>query len=202
MALNDRLGSDAGLRERKKAHTKALLQETALKLFREKGFSATSVDEIAAAADVSRSTFFRYFGSKEAVLFGDFEETGGLLTDLLEARPVEEAPIQAFEEALLEVSDRTGFESRRSYSRMFEEVVREDAGLEARRFVELDRWTGRIAESFARREQRPVTSNDTLAAATCLTVVEQIGRRWRQSPDITAVQTIKETFQTLREMTR
>ena len=47
-----------GLRQRKKARTRAELQRHALRLFRDRGYAATTVDDIAAAADVSRSTFF------------------------------------------------------------------------------------------------------------------------------------------------
>src|SRR6266852_474455 len=54
------------LRERKKLRTRRALADAALRMFTEKGFDATTLDELAEEAEVSRSTFFRFFPAKEA----------------------------------------------------------------------------------------------------------------------------------------
>jgi len=64
-----------GLRERKKARTRALIQARALELFREQGYKETSIEQIAAAADVSPSTVFHYFPAKtDLVLYDALDE--------------------------------------------------------------------------------------------------------------------------------
>jgi AcrR family transcriptional regulator len=92
--------AQAGLRERKKARTRASLREHALRLFREQGYQATTVEQIAAAAEVSPSTFFRYFPTKEDVVLQDDMDTR--MVEAFARQPPELAPIAAVRAAMRE----------------------------------------------------------------------------------------------------
>ncbi|HYA09085.1 MAG TPA: TetR family transcriptional regulator [Gaiellaceae bacterium] len=94
---------ETGLRERKKAKTRAAIQAEALRLFREHGYAATTVEQIADAAEVSPSTFFRYFGTKEDVVLHDRFDP--LLFAAFRAQPPELTPIQALRAAMRAVFD-------------------------------------------------------------------------------------------------
>jgi AcrR family transcriptional regulator len=86
-----------GLRERKKARTRASIREHALRLFREHGYHNTTVEHIAEAAEVSPSTFFRYFPTKEDVVLQDDFDVLGM--KLFEAQPADLSPIGAYRAA-------------------------------------------------------------------------------------------------------
>lgn len=64
-------GQTIGLRERKKLKTRESIQRTALRLFEKQGYEETTIEEIAAAAEISPSTFFNYFPTKEDVVLFD-----------------------------------------------------------------------------------------------------------------------------------
>jgi len=88
------------LRERKKARTREALIDAALELFEQKGYDATTVEDIAAAAEVSPRTFFRYFDSKLDLVMARSDTKHTLLGPLLLARPPEEGLIAAMREVL------------------------------------------------------------------------------------------------------
>jgi AcrR family transcriptional regulator len=100
----------AGLRERKKAKTRAEIQRQALRLFGERGYEATTVAQIAEAAEVSESTFFRYFPTKEDVVLWD--EFDPLVFEAFREQPPELNPARALRGAIREALTRASAEER------------------------------------------------------------------------------------------
>ena len=87
-----------GLRERKKQKTRWAIQEHALRLFAEQGYDATTVEQIAEAAEVSPSTFFRYFKTKEDVVSEDRYDA--LIVAGIEAAPPGLGPLAIMRHAM------------------------------------------------------------------------------------------------------
>jgi AcrR family transcriptional regulator len=86
-----------GLRERKKIKTRMAIQQHALRLIREQGYDATTVEQIAEAAEISPSTFFRYFPTKDAVVLTD--DYDPLMIEAIRAQPPEIGMVRAFRNA-------------------------------------------------------------------------------------------------------
>src|SRR5437899_854162 len=96
---------ELGRRERKKLRTREALIDAAFKQFAERGFEATTVEEIADEVDVSSRTFFRYFSSKEDVILTFHEEQFARIVEALCARPPEEPVITALRRAIVSVAE-------------------------------------------------------------------------------------------------
>ncbi|MFJ3230027.1 TetR family transcriptional regulator [Streptomyces sp. NPDC086787] len=96
------------LRERKKQRTRDALLRAALDLFTTRGYETTTVDEIAAAADVSQRTFFRYFAGKEDAVFFVPRLAESHYLRAVRERPPHEAPLEALRRAVLDSWDTIG----------------------------------------------------------------------------------------------
>src|SRR6201981_2441341 len=86
-----------GLRERKKIKTRQAIRREAIRLFDANGYAATTVEQIAEAAEVSPSTFFRYFPSKESLLLAD--DLDPLVLEAFKAQPPDLSPGEAIRRA-------------------------------------------------------------------------------------------------------
>ncbi|MGV9269478.1 acyl-CoA-like ligand-binding transcription factor [Kitasatospora sp. NPDC003701] len=93
------LEAPLSLRERKKLKTRQAIRREAYRLIAAQGYESTTVEQIAAAAEVSQSTFFRYFATKEDLVLSD-EYDPAMVTALL-ARPSDEPFLQSCREAIV-----------------------------------------------------------------------------------------------------
>lgn len=101
MAETDPAPPELGLRERKKLRTERELRAAALRLTLERGFDRVTTDDIAAAVDVSKTTFYRYFESKEDALLGNATEKAEGLRIALDERPASEPTLTAVRNAVM-----------------------------------------------------------------------------------------------------
>src|ERR687896_1020875 len=100
-----------GLRERKKQRTRQQIIEAAMDLFAERGYQATTIADIAEAAEVSPRTFFSYFPSKEAVVFHGVDRVLDGLATMLRERPSGETTFDALRR-FVDVLFEDGMESK------------------------------------------------------------------------------------------
>ncbi len=150
-----------GLRERKKAKTRAAIREHALRLFREQGYGGTTVEQIAEAAEVSPATFYRYFPTKEDVVLQD--DLDVLTLGSLEHQPAELSPLAAVRAAMAEA--QAGFTAE-----------------ERQRFRETTELTVSVPEIRARALDEFARTIDVFAAV----MAERTGRE----PDDSEVRTL------------
>src|SRR5262249_39523777 len=88
-----------GLRGRKREATRTSIWQSAMRLFAERGYDEVTVEEIADVCELSPRTFFRYFGTKEAVLFAGTELRRAIFLDALADQPADARPFEAIEGA-------------------------------------------------------------------------------------------------------
>lgn len=92
-------------RERRTQQTRRAIVAAARDLFESAGYAQTTVEQIAARADVAPRTFFRYFPTKESLLFAEFDEVRRDMLDGLEERPADEDPLRSLSIALAEYAE-------------------------------------------------------------------------------------------------
>jgi AcrR family transcriptional regulator len=136
-------------RERKKLETRQALEHAALRLFGEKGYDQTTVEDIAEAADVAVRTFFRYFSSKQDVLFGEVvtDRITRLRTELAN-RPSTEEPLASVI-AVMDLLDFSPDEEQQVLARM--ELMRRQPTLVTRYLEIIDELRSAVVEFVAER---------------------------------------------------
>jgi AcrR family transcriptional regulator len=188
--------TDVDWRTRKKAATKHAIQEQALRLFVEKGYDATTVDEIAAAAGVSHMTFFRYFPRKEEVV--EYDEYDPLIEELIAARPPDESPLTALHAAI-----RVGLEAIMATDRdallVRTRLILHTPVLRSRNLVTQDATRDLFARAMARRAG--LTAPDfatTVLAAAALSAMGVAIQTWADSDDADLIALMDQAFAALQ----
>ena len=136
-----------GLRARKKLRTRQTIERVALELFEARGFNATTIDEIAAAADIAPRTFFHYFPSKEDVVLADYTIRLDQIVSALEANPTDQPPWPALREAFLTVG--ADYEAEREQLLRRFRIIRSTSSVAARNLQLQASWEEAIAESVS-----------------------------------------------------
>ncbi|MFD7261077.1 TetR family transcriptional regulator [Streptomyces sp. NPDC059874] len=170
---------EISLAERKRRLVSDELTEAALQLLAVKGFDLVTVDEIVAAAGVSKRTFFRYFASKEDVVVQFLADMGTGIRAELAARPVEEPPSEALRHAISIPVAACGDHSDRALR-----VVRLILGTPAlhARFLERQaQWRDELAQELTTRMGSGVDLYPRLAAGMALTAFDAVLHRWSDS---------------------
>jgi AcrR family transcriptional regulator len=165
-----------GLRERKKEATVEKLRQVALELFTERGFDAVSVDDVAEAADVSKTTVYRYFPSKEDLLLGRALEQLASVREAFAERPAEESPVEAARHALRPVVEAHAADPRQK--RALSALVRSTPSLAAGSQANQAAWEEMLREEIARRRPAADPFEIHLLAAELLACVRAATNYW------------------------
>jgi AcrR family transcriptional regulator len=170
-----------GLRERKKARTKISIQEHAIRLFRAQGYAATTVEQIAEAAEVSPSTVFRYFPTKEELVTTD--ELDPVIFAAFEEQPAELNLIQAWRGAMQAVFARltdTEITTERERARLILSVPE----LWAASMGNVTKVLDGMIELSARRLGRPTADPAVRNAVGAMFGVQLMAAlEWTKNPD-------------------
>ena len=187
---------ELGRRERKKLETRQALVEAAVELFHASGVDGTTIEQIADRADVSERTFYRYFATKEDVLFADALDRRQRFATALAGRPTNEPLLES-----LRIAARDLMEAL---------VARPDHGLRRQRLIEssdelrgkhlrsTEEWAALVSEHIARRLALRADEPLPRLLGSCVTAaVRTAWVTWLENPSLDAGAEIDRCFDLL-----
>jgi AcrR family transcriptional regulator len=191
---------DEGLRSRKKRRTRRAIREAAVELFSERGYDATTVEDIATRADVSVTTFFRYFDSKEAVVFSSEDDGLPAVRKTIVAQPRSKTDLEAAQAGLRAWLDLgpDPDELVRHWRAMTSSYALTGRGLRAISAVQ-DAISDSLAERRGLREPDDVCR---LTAAVAMATLAQAWGSWHRTPAGGLEQRFDEMFELLGTVAR
>ncbi len=136
-----------------------------MRLFLEHGFEATTLDEIAAAAGVSRRSLFHYFASKEEIVFSTKADFPDLIAEAIGRRPENEPLLDMVENALVDLATRYQSAQARDLARLIQDTPALSAGDQAK-YEKVERV---LAKALA--DQKGVPETDIACRVTAATAI-------------------------------
>jgi mycofactocin system transcriptional regulator len=161
------------------------IEKVALELFRERGFEETPVEDIAAAAGISRRTFFRYFGSKSDILFGNFDLLLHDLEEWLASAPDDQPMLDVIADATMQFN-RVHTDGAVAHRERMELILHTPA-LRANAALRNAEWLAVVARYAARRMGQPIEAlGPQLAGHVALGAASAAYEQWLrdQSSDL------------------
>jgi AcrR family transcriptional regulator len=172
------MNQETGLRERKKQRTRETIARVAVELFDERGYQATTIADIAEAADVSTRTVFAYFPSKEEILFCEFPAIKQAFAQALAERPADKDTLDAVRDFMLAIPhDKDALHHRR------ERIVNGDEMLRSHKRARLGEIYELLSASIA--EDLDASADDLrphVVAASLMAAFEVLSERESGSP--------------------
>jgi AcrR family transcriptional regulator len=171
-----------GLRERKKQRTREQIIDAAMGLFAERGYQATTIADIATAADVAPRTFFSYFPSKEAVVFHTVDRDLDGLASALRDRLPNETAFDALRRWIDGMYDNWTAEEDEAVLR--KRLCREDEGLTNFQGGVMARIQELLLEAIARDLDEPQDAlRPRLVAAAAMAALNSLDNTLNEKPD-------------------
>jgi AcrR family transcriptional regulator len=167
------------LRERRRIRTRRTIQAQALQLFADKGFQATTIEEIAAAAEMAPRTFFRYFPTKEEVVF--WSEFPPMLAEFVAVRPDDEPALEALRHGIVE-GLAANWDQDEERERLLERLrlAFRTPALHPRMRQQQAHWAAELAEILADRlGERPDNLEVRIIAAAIAAAVWVAAEEWQ-----------------------
>jgi AcrR family transcriptional regulator len=170
-----------GLRERKKQRTEQAIRDAALRLVAARGFDNVTADDIAAEVEIGKSTFYRYFESKEDALLGKPTEELQKMQAALDARPADEPVLIAVRNAIMDYADTVDHD--REMVLLKGRIMRDNPQLEVRNLAHQAMWEALLAEFVASRlgDEPDTELRSRVVAAIVMATLRATLVYWRDS---------------------
>jgi AcrR family transcriptional regulator len=181
------------LRARRKRRTAEAIVAGALELFEARGFDGTTIDQIAASAEISRRTFFRYFADKEELFFAEDERLLEVIDETLDGAPPDEPLLDLARRATRALAAHSVADPERRLAR--ERLIAATPALQARRMAKTLRWEQAIAARLVARgaAEQEALLVPKLALACFQTAYE----RWVRDPLLDLPALVDDSFAAL-----